>query len=883
MGDLTVFVAPAGKAAGIRDVLSDWSGAGLLDDFLWIEPAMVSGSRVNALSVRAGRLDGIAVASLAGVESFSRIRIAVIVPALTGESSVDPEVAQRIAQFFESAFGSTPVTRVRAVVTRADQFTTGPDLVIQGWHNIVLSPEESTGPGVGMSPLPHTTDAIDLGVQAAASLAGLLGLWSGISSSPLDAEHPPPGRVARLSRSYFRRLGTQKVEARLRRHVLSMRDGLPLPTQFGTASVYIDDTALATRTMADQLWSRHASVLQGPRETQTAAPARRIGVGEALRMLFGFLWAAIRNAPRAWLSGIVHSIKADAASLVQGAVFGSAPSAYNVVFKGVTSSGMPASWADLGGAARELDRVLEGSGSPRGHEARADLSTLWQDYAAGAMTLADAGERVSGLTPVQIGVQRGVLRRPSSAVPSVADAFVGIPPHLASTVDIDSVEPFDVLGIFSIEERLRAVADQPTMGVAASAAAHAVAEWKNAHTDSFASRVGTRIGERLYAVTGEIRSLLDIIRQAASADDLVSGVQATQKRLAKVIQVMAIVFAVAMVLVGVLFLGSIISATVAIVGAVSVLLVWFVSTVITFARGQRELFALINARRELLAGEELARRNLVHALRDARRLADAYSQFLSWSRILGTVLSEPFGREDEAETPDETAVADLPLPVRLGTAEVDEGVLASAAAEIRRDVFTVGWLTSSWESAIANAHHALGARGAALRAQPFAIFNERGDGDDTVLPEWAQSVTDDGIDPSIGDTLWLRIATDLEGPKQALASALLARVTDNRTPAGTSVSLDVFMGGVDRPGGIAHDRLDDSMLSDSARTSGESVVAQTHIDGSRLGLGRTATLTQLTAAFPEYELRTYAAAHSAARHDLAERAADPAPFDGLAF
>jgi hypothetical protein len=877
MTSLTVIVAPPGRLAGVRDSLQDLSGAGLIDPFLWVEPSMTVNGTFAALLVERGRLTGTSLAALAGARTFDQIRVAVLVPALAGVTGVPEAVEQSVAEFLESSFHGARVTRVRAIISRVGEAVQIPDLVVEGWHNIVLSPEDADGPGVGSNQLHVTTDSLDLGVHAAASLAGILALWTGVDTSVLDSAQILPGSLVRLSRSYFRKLDTTALEATLRSQVLSMTDGLPLPTQFGTSILSVEDTALAARTMADQLWLRHPGVLRGPRESAPNTPPKPISAGEALRMFFGFLWAALKNAPRAWAVGLINRVRSSAASSVHHLVFGSAPSAYAVVVGGVTADGLPASWLDLSDAATALDRLLDDPSVPREHTTLTNLGMLWQDFASGALTLADAGERVTGLNPVQIGSQRAVVREAERIVPDDAQEFSDIPAHLAASIEITSVAPFDVLGTFALEARLRQAAAQPIMGVSASASLQQLQSWKHSHSESFAAQIGARIGESFYATAAEAKALLSEIRDAANADGLLAQIETKQKRIAKFLRVLTAVTVVSIGIVVALFASQFMDLTTLLVIGGAMLVAWFASVLGVFFHGQRELFALINARRVLMSREALARVNLPLALADSRRLGEAYAQYLLWCRIIGTVLRSPFGTAPTKSYAAARDLAGLPMSIRLGTAAVEETTLAAVTNEIRRDIYSVGWLTASWEAAVSGAHEAIGPRGIELKTEPLRIFRQRGTGADSLLSLWVDALAARGVDSSVGDSHWSTIVAEFEDARQELASSLLARVRESIDRAKAPTTYADFMGLVDAPGKVGFDRLANGLLNDGARARGASTVESTSSFGSRKGLGRSVCLTQFSAAFPAYDLLSFAASKGS-QIDLL-----PELFDGMPF
>ncbi|QCB96206.1 hypothetical protein E5206_04075 [Arthrobacter sp. PAMC25564] len=854
MGALTVLVAPRGLAAGIRDSLTDLSGLDLIGPFVWIEPRMVTGTSIGGVLVADGAQTGITLQGMAGEEGYSAIRLCVLVPGMASQDQVDVRTGQDIAEFLESSMGGRQVLRVRMVITRAGESKQIEGLAQDGWHNLVLAPEESAGPGIGQKLLYSTQDPHDFGVLAASACASVLGLWHGSQGTPLDGQSPLPGQSACLVRAYHRQLDTSAVEEMLKKEVISTRQGLPLPTHHGGSTTYIEDHGRAAQAMSDSLWAKHQGVLRGPREARRAETPKPIGALEALRMMFSFLLAALKGAPRSWANRIATRAKSQAAAAVHGAVFGSAPSQYTVMVDGVTPHGLPVSWLDVRDAAVTLDKALGTSGMQDDHEAAADLSAVWRDYAAGAMTLADAGERVDALPPVQVGTQRAVLRGPEMAVPGSEARFEQIPPHLAAAIELHSVRPFDVLGTFTMEQRLQRAADDPALGLSASRTVQELRGWKAQFEDTFAARVGTRIGQSLMEVQNEVQRLLTQIRDAASADGMMGSVMAKQKRLSWWMKILVGILIAGVAVIAVLFLTGVLTVAAAAIAATTLVLGWFAAALVTFLRGQRDLFRLLNARKQLISDDEVSRRNLRHALRDLRRLGGAYSQFLAWSDIIGTVLNEPFGRAGATGTGRTPAVEGLPLNVRVGAAAVDQQVIGLAAAELRRDLFSVGWLTRSWELAILNAGRQLGVRGYELTGQPDSIFRQPGDGELSLLPDWIRILDGRGIDPAAGEELWAGALNSLEGHRASTAAGLQSTVDEVRGSSQVQTSLSEFMSGMQDSGAGAVSQLFDSaVLTDVGRSAGRAAVDRSSRFQSNSGLSQQLTLVQFSAGIPEHE------------------------------
>lgn len=883
MSVLTIILGPRGALDEVRDALADWSAAGLVDPFLWTRPELLADGADSALLVQDGREQGVSLQAIAGRSRVERVRICVLVPAMDGllRASVQEELA--LADLVDRSFGQVPVTRARFIVTRSDEDPLLPGLVLGGWHNIIVSPEDSAGPGMGRQRLGGDVPAEVISRQAAATLAGLAGLWRGLAESPLDAERMADGERVRLGRSYFRRLATDEVTERLREGVLSMRDGLPLPAQFGVPTVYVPEEEAAARQMSDRLWDKHAGVLRGPREQFVASEAKPIRGGEAVRLFLSFLWAALKRAPKSWVKGVVAGVQASTANALQGFMFGRDPASYQVVIGGAVAGGMPASWADFRAAVSSLDRAIDPGRASDG-SAYADLSALWQDYAAASLTLADAGERSQGLAPIAVGETSGIMRRVERIVPGPAESFRELPPHIASSVGAASIEPFDVLGAYDLDRRMRVVAEQPRMSVDASGVIEHLSAWRQRHGASFAARVGARIAEALTGVQQEIRTLYGQLSSVSSPDDLLARLQARQQQLSNIMWVLAAIFLVAIAVGITLGVMEVYEWWVALCVVLGLLLAWLISGFIVFVQGQRDLFAFLNRRREVQTNEEIARRNIQHALRDAKRLADAYVQFLAWSRVIGTMLANPFGERPRDTGEQRDGITGLPMASRTGRVVAQEAHIADAAARLRRDLFSPGWLGESWTALLAGAAGRIGPRGVELEGQPLMIYRDLGDGEHSLLNLWAASLLRDGVDAVIGERAWERIMQLLQTQHQGIVTSMLRQVRDASEPEGVITEYEAFMSGIDREPGPG-DRLDDRILTDAARARGLSRIGASWPQRAQRGLDRMELLVQLSEPFDAFELRGDASAPPSARPQGERDGGAPLPdiFGGTPF
>lgn len=862
---VTVFLAAGGPADGVLDVLCDLSAVGLLEPFLWVPAAERPGDELAALRVAAGRRTGTTVAAALSGARVERVRLAVVVPVLTGAPGVSVAAEQVLVAAVESVVGNAELVRLRCLLTRPGAGVGAGAVAREGWHNLLVVPEDADGPGRGLLVLPAAADAVELGRHAAPALAALTGLWSGVPEAPLDAEAVLPGETVRAVRTFFRRLDAVRVEEDLRAALLAMDHGLPVPRQHGAPVVQVADVGLATSGMADALWTKHAAVLRGPRESVPAEVTTPLGAGAALRMLFGFLGAALRNAPGRWYSATVNRVSSSVAGAVHGAVFGSAPASYTVVVNGVTPKGLPVGWRDIGTATDELSQVLATPGEPRAHEAQADLGPLWQDFVAGALTLADAGERVDVMPPVLVGGSRGVVGTAADCAPAHEDRFAQVPGPVAAAVQLTEVSASDVLGTNVLQRRLEQAQSDQAVGMDAGRTLQALGAWRAQHQRSYTVQVGTTLGRALLGTAGEIQGLLARIRDAATAGDDDPAAAARQRRIALLMQVFTATFVVVLAVLGVLLgLGALGIGLVAVLAA-GALLLWLLGLGITFVRGQRELFRELARRRTAVSEAEVARVNLRHALRDAARLHDAYAQYLSWSSVLGSVLRAPFG-PPAPRTPAAPRIGSgLPRAARVGVAVPDGQTLAATTAVLRGEVFRVGWLTRAWESTLAEAGARLGHEAYEVAQTPRLLYGRPGEGTRSELTDWAALLRRDGVGTRGGDELWAHTLAQLARTQPRLAADLLSGIEVAGPTGTTRVDLAEFLAGVDGvsvPAGAQ--RFDSAVFAPDAVASGRLGVVASRVSASQHGLSRLAVTTQLGDGLPSYQLRLE---EGPARHD----------------
>jgi hypothetical protein len=852
MAALTVILAPPGTAGAVLDVLRDWSALGVIEPFLWVRSEAVNGEVAPALKITGGTAVGTTVQAQVADSRNDLRRICVLVPLAESACVVSSSQEQTVARLLESA---GPTIRIRLLLPRPGAGQGGATLARMGWHNILLSAEDSGGPEATRITLGSATSTIELGSYAAAGTAGVAGLWTDVATSPLDSMAMLPGESLRLARTFYRRVRTDDAERRLRAQVSSTAADVPLPRRPGGGCVRIEDLQTETNGMADRLFARHPGVLRGSRVTTQAVQPVPLGVMAILRMFGAFMIAAIKNAPLQWYRSTVNRVSSAAARTVQNAVFGQEPAAYQTVVNGMTPEGLPTSWSEWGAAASSMESAaIAATGTVRQRQ-RDDLSPLWRDYAAAAMTLVDAGDRVDGLGPIEFGSDRGVVASIEQVVPGRRTSFQELPPHLAAAIGFEAVRAEDVLGVDLVRRRLLHVATAPSLALDAGRAEQGLRDWHSRYRASFSVQVGRRIAGAIADRRQEIVELLGRIADAAGTDGDEQAERRRQRALSR--RLRWIVGGAVVIALGVLFAAGfgVLLLPVGLAVAGVVLLVAVCVTLALFVRGQRRLFAELNRRQRAVAQVEVDRQNLIEALADLRRLSDAYGEYLAWSRVIGAFLALPFGPPPSNSEAGTGVTTGFPRSTRIGVADVDARTVADAAAQLRHRTFTVGWLEGPWTALLGEAGERIGSDGFELQADPSLLFKQPGVPAASLLTRWMAAVEIDGPSAVSGDQWWTEVIIRLRTEWTDIGDLLLRSIRCPDDIGFGEADLARFVADVDAAGqtpGTGY--FDDTLLSPRARTSGQAAVDVAIGFSCTAGLGLVAVLTELSRGIEPYEV-----------------------------
>lgn len=841
MTALTVFLAPDAATAGVLDVLTDLSAVGLVKPFVWVAAARVGSGAIGAVGVDRGRRRPVTLQDALTDETHDRVRICVIVPLTGGARPVSSEVEQLLAAVVRDTGPDVPISRVRCLVGRpGDQAP--PDVIARlGWYNVLVAQEDAHGPARGQQVLAPSVDPVEIGRSAAPTVAGLLGLWSEVDDSPLDDGQVEDSTA--VGRSFYRRIDAADVELRLRNRVLTT-EPLPRPRDETGVAGYIDDPGAECERAVRELWKLHHDRLVGQDVVATAQPLEKLNWCNVWRWLGTFIWQALRGRPAAWLQMTKNWAAIKAASTTRDLVFGKAnDAAYKVVAGKLDADGLPATWRDMAAASGTLHGRLN-TGDVRPLEAPPDLTPLWDDYREAAFTLVDAGPS-RAVAPSSDGLRPRVLHSPAQAIPASPTADHVVAGQLGADTDITNVAPGDVLGADLLRRRLHHLADTENRSLDTSEPLKELATWENDHRRTFAGQFGQLLADQLGSARDRILACLRTLDEAkAEAAEPPPEESSSLKTWMRVLSVAALLGIVVGLVLGFGYPG-LLPVWLAWVIGVGPILGWLGFAFVAFLREQRGMFADMHQRATLLSAVQAAQVNLRQATIDLRRLKVAYDQLVVWNRILGVVLSEPFGPPPAGIAPAAALSFGLPRTMKVARATGQPEMIDDIAEQVRAEVFGRGWLGKIWDAHFEGAGAQLGKP--ELVRRPAALLELYGGVETSDLRAWAEHLVARRPDQAPGDVMWDQAQDVLRRDAKRLPDKLLSSMQVLEKGVAQDTTLEDFLAGIDAP--VGRQRFAQVHFSDRAATDEAARVDpdRHHLYSAPTELSQTYVLVQLTA------------------------------------
>lgn len=835
---LTIFLGRGLLSQGIRQTIEDFTATGLIRNLVWVDADAFENSASLVTELRVDdhgqphieRRPFNELVSRSGVQKMNLGVINVVDSAAgtLGFAELSP-----LVRTIDSVCSNFEIHRTNLMITAVNAPLVGQLPILSGYLNLMLAPEDSPGPDA--STVAYHYDDLDHSfvLHCSAGIASLFGLWEGSTSAPIADLEPAKGGSFRLVRAFYRHIDGQAVQARLKDLILATADN-PLPKikeQPGTefTAQYTENPEDFAHKAAAELFGEFDKTLVAETKNTLVKKTRNLTSGQALKEFAGAWWKNLIPTPgRAW-----RDLRAETTTLaedaIQAGVYGTSSTAAHIGHGGVG--------ADYG---RE-NRSTQANQVELELKAASDLGSMWAAYANMSLSLLDADARFMGLgkdairRPAVVKTNAServiVARKASDVIPGPSENYGStLPVEIKVRVDDGEVAPYDVLGQEKFEEKLARHSDSGQRSI--GAAIGEFKQWKEENSKSFAYFVSQGLRDRLQHQNMQARQLESTIAQL----ELRTKRGSQSSKMASIFRWLGyVVFWSAIFFAGVWWFknanlepGGTLDTWVLHLNSVSTTKkwtlfgVWFALWLLCL------IFQNIGLTRDDLRRQafrdttmqelKTARENLELVKKSIVRLNVGYQQFLAVSKIMGTLLAQPFGRiskESEAPLILENSVPDS---VVFAEATPDSAAVEQLARRFRRDVFEQGWLDEHINAGIESAAKLLADRsGSPVNTKTYlASTGQNTFGD---LGRLAASFDDEAFlaqDRSL--FTWKNITRELVNDSENQRSGVLDSLTIYRAgkqvPAPTYSSLKEhltkgsFNGEIATPLGRVHDILD---------------------------------------------------------------------------
>lgn len=813
--DYVIIAARRPVAVALQAILRDWASGGLINPCLVVD---LDALREDNPALPALRLDrsnfgGVSIQQDLAQQRAQQIRLAVVGVVDQPETQVNRDAAVRMQTALQETLPGAPTTLVSlSAGSPKAQWRQG-SLVMIGWHNLALSPEQSQAPGRPASALTVSTTDPAWYMLLAGSLASLLSLWPGQKQSPLDGTMPPSGELLTPVRLFSRSLSSGSVQQVLGARLISVSERYPAPYYDRSLSGMADDEAQRAMEMGEKLFAKHSYMMPRVRHASAPEPRMDIGVGQAVINFLRFLGDSLRRAP----SEFVRAANRAVAQKVQDVVYGGSDSSYTVVVGGVRADGSSASWTDYEASLESVMSKTLGASQEAELPPVPALHQLWTDYVAAGMTLLDAGERVEELPPIRIGQQRAIVATTDRVAPDPREVFQ-LPASLAAFLPNWSIQPGDDIEVGRLFDQLARLSKaQPHLAQEISNESNRLRRWAEQARASYSGHVGRRLADAHRSVIEELGELNQRVELLGSRPPASNSTKELEDNLAMKIGVLsgvcATVFAmfVTFVVFGLFTWPWLIPVFFLLVIGWVTIGAWF------HMASSRQVYALLN--RRLVEATELAdaKRHRVEALEDLRRISRGYRQYLDWARVLGAFVHTPLGKPEAYSESMIKVGQGLPANLAIGLAKADESATDDVANRYRSQLFPAGWLSGPWREfqeislpELGRLDHQLSTDRAQLLAMDPIIEGK------PVLTQWSTALVTVAANRPMSAAIKRQIEQLTLSNSQAL-NRLLTRVQvcDARTGEPREVNRVEFISGLDAADGTM-DSFQSGMFSPDA-------------------------------------------------------------------
>lgn len=838
----------------LQAVLHDWHIQGLIDPVRIVDLDLLRDDHpavpVTVLGPD-GRVGAALQQDLAHAQT-GRLRLAVVGVVDDEEATVTQAQATRVLEAMTQTMPGSRTTQLNVTAGSPRSEWQQRSLVMFGWHNLAISPEESRAPGRPAAPIGRNVEDPKWYMLLAGTVTSLLGLWPGQQEGPFDELGAPSGQLIVPIRSYSRSLSSGSVQHALGTRLVSVSERYPTPRVDASYALAVDDEANRAIGMAERLFQKHPDAMPRVRHATPPPKPKQVGAWDAVKEFLRFFADALKKAPGRLVNAVLHAASRTVANTVQNAVFGGSDSGYAVVVRGVRADGSSTSWAEY---ENSLESVIKRTAADSSELPPVPQKPqLWHDFVDGGLTLLDAGSRSPELAPWTLGAQRAIVASTDRVAPNPAETFT-LPASLAAFLPGWEIEPGDDISVGRLFDRFDYLArTQPHLGQAITAERNRLRQWAEDARGSYTGHVGRRLGDAHRATIDEVGQLTDKVNHLSAQPEVPNNVRELQDSLTMQVMVLSAVSASSIAILIALAALGVFAWPFLILGILLVLLGWTGTGAILHMRSSAQVYAAVNRIDQRSTELEDAQRHRIEALEDLRRISRAYRQYLDWSRVLGAFVHAPHGNPSEVTEQSVHVGQGLPLNIAIGVAMPDDEAVDEVANRWRGQLFPVGWLSEPWNEFRASLPPSLGSMRHQLQTDQTLLFHDPVIEGVPALTRWSRAMAEHAAARSMSPTIQgqiVQLTLQDADARDTLLSRVFVRDADDGSPG--EVRRTDFVAGLDTEQG-GQDSFQPGLFSDEASVVDVRNVhdAIRQVDAS--GLDVALVVVQIGGAYPVSQL-----------------------------
>ena len=729
---LLVFAPSTGSGGAVLEVLTAWSGLGLLHDVIWMDQK--SGDTRGTLITDEGAHDVVVAEELAARNLTAIRTVSLVAITSDDEAEAAPTGAEELGRHnrFRQMAAEAAIPYIGGVIAAPSAGSIVPHRVFDAGFsfNFLVVPEDRVADDrVGV---PVTAESLP--ASAACALAGATGLWFWSNSAIIDSVRPEGGSVdprIRLIRSYVRVAdGGSSIDDIVDSSLsLSQTDGQwPLPYGLVPAPLPADDPAGSISGIVGE-FTRQYGIGFTPRQPPGVPPPTRMGLIAGLKLFATTFLRILQQIPVEWVKHKQVEVTEAVLRYFTDKTF-TADSSIILTLRGHS---LPTSATDATGDNRR--REIVGIQMP-GSDVITPEPMLWEGFRAVACGMADASALPAGVNAPVRGAARLLITAPDLIAPD-ADPSLVFSDDALPGVELLTCDAFGASELHHLLDEALAPTTPKSPNVGADTTTAAASDNSEAEEPlpvpdadasdggtvltglsrdqlqrllgkldnwtgdrsrnrSFAWRVGSALGDAIQSASEE---LADALLRIGSGEPSVDNTAQMEKarKFTRLLRVGLLVVLILVAGVAGMAIAGLLSIVVALAVIVVILLV-------STGGGLRQFLKFVRsqARSEFERNQQIdeywfAFTRAYLAATAVTRFCALYWQYLDWARTVAFLVREPWGRGDDARATGALEDAPHPLSMIVARAELPVDQFQRSVVAAQQLVVTPGWLREAFD------------------------------------------------------------------------------------------------------------------------------------------------------------------------------------------